>query len=244
MGLSHSPDITNQNLECVVDAGNTKGLIDLISQSTITVYGNSTTTAFGGATAWNFSGQSPSSSTKTFRINEVPNTGAGGSPNGSAPWSCEVWCYPTSTNNQNVIHMSSNSSSTGWCLPCIQMRSSGKFAGHLWQNGPQYVESKTKTANQWYNVHVTWDPTNRFRIFVNGELEGQNTGFTLQTSSGYYGSSGNNYMWIGGPIQTGCSGNQGRNFTGGIAYFAFRYRSMSVDEIQNNFQALRGRFGV
>jgi len=245
MGLFHSPGIGTENLECVVDAENPKGLIDLISQSTITVYGNTTTTSYGGATAWNFSGDSPpSSSSKSFRINEVPNSGAAGSPSGEAPWSCEVWVYPTSATSQNIIHLSSNNSSTGWCLPCIQMSNGNRFAGHLWQNGPQYVYSEVKTANQWYNVHVTWDATNAFRIFVNGELEGTNTGFTLQTSSGYYGGSGNNYMWIGGPIQTGCSGNQGRNFTGGIAYFAFRYRVMSESEIKKNYQALKGRFGL
>lgn len=240
-----APKITIDNLECVVDAGNPKGLEDLISQSTIDVYGNTTTTTYNGATAWNFSGDSPpNSSSKSFRINEVPNSGAAGSPSGLAPWSCEVWVYPTSATNQNIIHLSSNNSSTGWCLPCIQMSNGNRFAGHLWQNGAQYVYSEVKTANQWYNVHVTWDATNAFRIFVNGELEGTNTNFTLQTSSGYYGGSGNNYMWIGGPIQTGCSGNQGRNFTGGIAYFAFRYRVMSESEIKKNYQALKGRFGL
>ena len=233
MGIYYNPKISKQNIQLVVDAANPKGLKDLINNKSIDVYGNTNTSLYNGAVAWNFSGEVPSSSAKTFRINNVPNTGIS-----DGDWAMEVWVYPTTTGSENIIHMSSSNSSTGWCLPCIQMRS-GKFSGHLWQNGPQYVDSNSFTSNKWHNVVVTWDITNKFRIFVNSELQGTNSSFVNYTASNV-----DNYIWLGGPIQTGCSGNQGKNFTGGIAYLAFRNSVITEDIIKNNFNALRGRFGI
>jgi hypothetical protein len=87
--------------------------------------------------------------------------------------------------------------------------------------------------NQWNNVVATWDGTNK-RIYVNGILRATSanlTGTVTQNSTGaaYIGIYGN---FAGYP------------FNGRISQTQIYNRALTAQEIQQNFNATRSRFGV
>lgn len=91
--------------------------------------------------------------------------------------------------------------------------------------------------NQWYCIHVVWSKLNTQKIYLNGILVAER----IPTISNYSGISG-----------TGGGANLGRGHTnpyaqyinGNIATFKHYNRALTASEIQQNFNALRGRFGL
>lgn len=87
--------------------------------------------------------------------------------------------------------------------------------------------------NQWNNVVATWDGLNK-RIYVNGNL--------VATSAALTGTVTQNTT---GPAYIGIYGNfAGYPFNGRIAMTQLYNRALGTQEVVQNFNALRGRFGV
>ncbi len=87
--------------------------------------------------------------------------------------------------------------------------------------------------NQWNNLVATWDGTYK-KIYVNGSLKSTSaalTGTITQNSTGYA------YIGIFGNFG-------GYPFAGKIASTLVYNRALSDVEILQNFNALRGRFGI
>jgi hypothetical protein len=87
------------------------------------------------------------------------------------------------------------------------------------------------TANQWYYATLTWNQTsNVSNIYVNGVLDGTGTvsNITGQTT---------------GNFEIGRSGTQGY-LAGKISLFKLYNRVISAEEVSQNFNALRGRYGI
>jgi hypothetical protein len=99
------------------------------------------------------------------------------------------------------------------------------------------IGSTLLTTNQVYCIAATVDrstSTNNIKVYLNGNLE--------TTASRSIGNSNSNTMIFGGPAADSYSG--ARMFFGDI-YAAYHYdRVLSTDEIAQNFQALRGRYGI
>ena len=96
-----------------------------------------------------------------------------------------------------------------------------------------YTTSAGVVNNQWNNVVATFDGTNK-RIYVNGVLAA--TSVTL---------SGTVTQNTTGAAYIGIYGNfAGYPFNGRISNTQIYNRSLTAAEIQQNFQALRGRFGI
>ena len=86
--------------------------------------------------------------------------------------------------------------------------------------------------NQWNNVVATWDGTNK-RIYVNGVLRA-----TSATLSGTVTQNTTGAAFIG------IYGGGGYPFNGRIAQTQIYNRALTASEITQNFNALRGRFGI
>lgn len=87
--------------------------------------------------------------------------------------------------------------------------------------------------NKWNNIVVTWNNTNK-RIYVNGVLVANSvnlTGVLTQNSTG--------------PVYIGRHGNPaGYLFNGKIAQTLVYDRALTLEEVQQNFNATKGRFGL
>jgi hypothetical protein len=103
------------------------------------------------------------------------------------------------------------------------------YAGH---NGNWYTVTSTTTisANTWYFGAVSFDTTNGWKLYVNGNLEATNSGTTTFTGANP------------GDIQMGSYG--GANyFSGKIAMASVYNRVLSSDEILKLYNNTKARYG-
>lgn len=88
------------------------------------------------------------------------------------------------------------------------------------------------TSNTWYNICVVLDPPNdKFWTYLNGSV------VALFNSSACQGIRSHTDNFIIG--ETG-----GDPLNGNIAQVSIYNRALNIDEIKQNFNALRGRFGI
>ena len=97
-------------------------------------------------------------------------------------------------------------------------------------NGTQYVPGFTPTTNVWYNSSVVWDGTNLI-VYINGVEVGRRSqgGTSLVVQKLRIGTyRDNNERW----------------WLGNISQITTYNRSLSASEVAQNFNALRGRYGL
>lgn len=114
-----------------------------------------------------------------------------------------------------------------------------RFRGKIWSNS--YLFSNTYVTNKWYYLVLSWRystiSSERGQFFyVNGDLVGSQTDIN-------YGSSGaSNFHFLG---QANPGADNTGMFGGKIgAFHVYTNRFLSDSEVKQNFQAMRGRFGV
>jgi hypothetical protein len=86
--------------------------------------------------------------------------------------------------------------------------------------------------NQWNNVVATFDGTNK-RIYANGVLRATSTSLTGTVTQNTTGAA-----------FIGIYGGGGYPFNGRIAQTQIYNRALTAAEVSQNFNALRGRFGI
>ena len=102
------------------------------------------------------------------------------------------------------------------------------YAGH---NGAwsQVVGATTLSLNTWYFGAVTYSNLTGWKLYLNGSEDGSNGDTTTFT--------GNQEISVG-------SYGAGNNFTGRISQVQIYNRALSQQEISQNFNATRSRFGI
>jgi hypothetical protein len=146
----------------------------------------------------------------------------------------DTWVYPTGTTG-NIISMSAQRPSGGWNMPPLAA-SGQQFKGQVWNNN--ILTSSTYTLNTWYNVVLVFDyAAGGQYLYVNGVLVDSQTAITYTSS----GASGN-YIFIG--EENPGAGSYGY-WPGKIASVKiYSGKALSASEVSQNFNALRGRFGL
>ena len=91
-----------------------------------------------------------------------------------------------------------------------------------------YQSNTLISANTWYHGAVTFDSVNGHKMYINGVLDNTSANVTLSLASG---------------IQIGAFSN-GNLFNGNIGSPMIYNRELSANEIQQNFNALKGRYGL
>jgi hypothetical protein len=113
----------------------------------------------------------------------------------------------------------------------------GNFGFQVYDNGSyrfiQYPITPIMYNNTWIYVQAVWG-NNDYRIYLNGSL------VSNQTSGGIITNTG--------PATTSRLGNYpragGSQFNGSIGTFRIYNRALTAQEITQNFNALRGRYGI
>jgi len=159
----------------------------------------------------------------------IPYTGYSTS---SVSWG--VWVKPSSTFG-NIMSMSSQNPQGGWNMPPIAA-SGQKFRGKIWSNRYLYSIS-TYTLNTWYYVVLVFDYSAGAQLlYVNGDLQDSQTGIS------YSASGGDNYIFLG---QSNPGADNTGMFAGNISYFhIYGNKALSAAEVLQNFNDLRGRYGI
>jgi hypothetical protein len=144
----------------------------------------------------------------------------------------EAWIY--STGNVSTYNMF-----MGRYLPYFGFYAgNGLVFSNLIGGNQVTIYASGLSLNTWYHTTFTtsYDGTNTtMRIYVNG----------VETSSAVYGGTQGNYS---NPFMIGDGNNSSNStwypFVGRISNVKIYNRTLTVNEIQQNFQALRGRFGI
>ena len=147
------------------------------------------------------------------------------------PFSISLWIRPRSLSGV-ILHVSSNSLGTGWCLPFLGFASTGLLVAQMFNSGVRFVMSPSMPLNSsWTHVVETWSPTNGLRLYMNNILVAS----TIAMAGSYTASSMSNYVTLGS-ILSGSSCPLGAigsmlGFDGDIDEFRIYSRELSADDI-------------
>jgi len=238
--LAHSPSIVMSGLVLALDAGNTKSYPG--SGTTWTdLSGNSNTGTLTNGPTYN------SSDGGSFVFNGSTQYSSSSALSGSfALFTVIIWFYPTSiANYQNPIDCNyAYNGSTGNLGPRLEINSSGNLAWNYSNatadNSSFYshnVVSSGLSANTWYCTAITYDGS-ASTTYLNGSSTGL-TRTTYGTPTGFVGVMNNVTIGKGFSL-----GGAERIFAGRVANVQIYNRALSATEISQNFNALRGRYGI
>jgi hypothetical protein len=222
MSLGHGVLITRTNLKMLLDPANAKSYPG--SGSAIT---DITRNGFNGTLQ-----NSPTFSTTnggilTFNGTNQYVQGSGFPIVPGTVYTKNVWFNLAATADNNLI-----SSDNGGHFMYFS-GSSKMYCGHTdWGNYQAYQSTASFSNGVWYNACLTFSTTNGFSLYINGVLDSTYT--ALKTAV-----PGN------GNVNLGSFGDAGGNYlNGSIGYAAVYSGELSATEVAQNFNALRGRFGI
>jgi hypothetical protein len=162
-----------------------------------------------------------------IRVGRVTGTGTS-----TQSMTYELWINPAD-NDGNIMSMSQSNPQDGWNMPPIAA-SGGRFRGKVWANN--YIFSNNFTQGTWYQVVLTWNyPSRTQSLYVNGVLNAAQGGIT------YASSNVDNFLYLG--QQNPGADNTGM-FGGRYGIFRIYNRALSANEILQNFNANRSRYGI
>ena len=220
MALTHSPSIITNGMLLCLDAANVKSYP-------------------GSGTSWfDLSGQNNTSALTNGPTYSLDNNGAivfDGSNDfvvvnsltsimPTAAYTKIAWFYLTSYLTANNIISGYNGQHAFWMSGSNTLR-----AGHGNVSFSTVGTTTTIALNTWYCGAVTFNTTTGWRLYLNGSLENTNANATSFTGNG--------------DILLGSYGG-GNLLTGRISNASVYNRVLTDAEIRQNFNALRGRFGI
>ena len=231
MAIVYNTSIVTENLVCYLDSANLKSYPGTGTAWT-DLSGNGKSGTLTNGVGYNSSnnGSLTLDGVDDFvLVGTVPYTGA---YNVSVSWG--IWVYPTSTAG-NIMSMSSRNPQGLWNMPPIAATGQ-KFRGKIWPNNYLY-STNTYSLNTWYYVVLVFDyAAGAQRFYVNAELQDSQTGIS------YSSSGSDNYLFLG---QSNLGADNTGMFTGRISNFhVYGNKALSAAEIAQNFNALRGRYGI
>lgn len=156
------------------------------------------------------------------------NCGAGSSLNVGNIITVNAWFFVNSNAVYQPIVAKNNPGGTlGWEIA----NSSGTFRSTLRPTATQVnVTAGALTVGQWYMGTMTFDGTT-MRLYLNGTETGSGTGGPVTLNSPE-------------SLLIGTRGIDANFYNGRVAQVSIYNRVLSVAEIQQNFNALRGRYGI
>lgn len=247
MGCFSGPKVESSQLVAAFDAGNTKSYVgigttwnDLSGRSNTgaLTYGPTYNSSNGGAIVFDGS-------------NDCVVVNSNASVLSNTAYTKTVWFYITSfATNNNLISGGNNG------RHAFSVSSSNKLqAGHnsTWNT----ISSPTPLSlNTWYHAAVTFSTTTGWRLYLNGVLDSTNSSTStvfpaydvadaLFAEVPYGVGYGATTTFLGsGEILLGGYGTGSNAFSGRISNASVYNQVLSATEIQQNFNALRARFGI
>lgn len=225
MSLTHGPSIATSGLVFCVDAANTKSypgsgttVYDLTRNQPSTTMTNGPTYTNGTPSYWTFDGVDD-----FIGGSSLTTSLAGGT--------AEVWTYINAINrNQGFLALNTGGGAyiNFWMPSTNNMR--WEVIGNSGSSYTTINAATTATTGVWYQFLGTFDGTTT-KIYVNGNLDTSQT-MTNQPTGSHIA-----------PIQIGRY-DASYPVSARISIVRFYNRALSTAEIQQNFNATRGRFGI
>ena len=200
---------------------NTQSIQDLTNNNTVTA----TSLTYASDGAFNFNG----ANSNYLTIGTTNDTAL----KGTAAYTVTGWinCSTSGPNAYSELYMANSGGLTSSCINIFWYNSTiGFFTGTGFYS--YQIAVGALKYNTWYHVTAIIDYTNSvFSVYLNGSYKGQSS-FTAYTPGGTVVTIGKNT----------CTGNSGDYITGRIPTLSVYNRALSAEEIQQNFNATRGRY--
>ena len=233
MAIYGGPDIVTSGLVLCLDAGNNKSY----SGSGTTWYdliGNNNATLVNGV-AYN----SANGGFLTFDgVNDyvLANNISLNSAFSSTSVSHFTWVYPISP-GQIVVELGQTTINNGWHDSNIEISSGGVFSFSTWHGTFANKVISTQSFNAWYYVGFTYNGTT-----LTAYINGTSVGATTFTRTAPYNNGYQTHYALCATDSTNM-GTQG--YAGArISRFSVYNRALSAQEIQQNYNAIKGRFNL
>ena len=168
-----------------------------------------------------------STSPAYFTFNGSNQYGSGsGAVLSSTSYTKSVWFYLNSYQDNNVL-----SSAAGGHYMFFQSTNK-MYNGHSnWAGFPSnYPSTATFSLNKWYNVALTFNTTDGMKLYINGILDSSYT--TIKTA--YTGN---------GSTNVACYSPGGNLLNGRVSKVYCYTRSLTSDEVLQNYNADKGVYG-
>jgi hypothetical protein len=226
MGINYNPRTVTDGLVLALDAGNTKSYpgsgttwTDLSGRGNTGTLTNGPTYSSANGGSIVFDGTNDVVNASTSIIDRADGQ--------EITVSC--WIKPSRTSGQYSVFCTNRSNDTSiynWIF--YQHTNDGAISFH---GDAQNKSSYIPTTNVWINVTNTVTASAVSTLYVNGVSTYTVTGYT-------YGN--------GTPSRLGIGADPGGQepFQGNISQVSIYNRALTVAEIRQNFNALRGRFGI
>lgn len=233
MGLSHSPKIVTDRLSLFLDAANRKSYPG--SGSTwFDISNNAINGTLVGNTVYNNNNRGSFFFDASGDYIQLP---ANSLSFGTSTFTIEAWVKPNAISGINMIYASQSSNLSGH-IACGHYTPGGFGTGFFLGDFNGSVRRITSfgtvaTANRSYHVVFLKNASNEYVVYVNTVPSTTNTTSTLSLASADP-RIGINPDALGGS----------EIWSGEMSVFKIYNRALSVAEIQQNFSALRGRFGI
>ena len=235
MGISYNPSIVTDGLVLCLDAANRKSY----PGSNTTWYdlsGNGNNGGLVGSTTFNSEGY--------FVLDGVSNRLSASATYPSTwndPVTLEIWAYFDADGTwDNTFYggLFSRGSTTG-TFGLTRANSDNSVRMWLRDDGGSATAAGTVVRDAWYHIVGTWGGSSdiTIKLYLNGVETGSFTKTTLTGSPDVGG-----YL-LGGMTST-LSGSPGNHMKGRISAAKMYNRVLTVEEIQQNFNATRGRYVI
>ena len=226
--LAHSPRIVTDGLVLCLDAGNTKSYPGSGTTWTdLSGNGNNGTLTNGvGYNSGNLGSLSFDGINDYVNLGNILNIGTG-----QFSIECIARVSSLSTGNYSKVASKGVYNVNGWRL---QM---GKNPSNVYNLIFEYDPTSAITilspiqTDTWYHFLVCRDGNNLMSTYANGVLKNTATVTSNLTNASYNYIIGNN-------------GSASETLNGNVACYRHYNRALTASEIQQNFNALRGRFGI
>ena len=223
--LTTNPKIVTNGLVLYLDAGQSTSYSTGTTWTDLSGNGN-TGTLMNGPTYSNSNGGSLSFDGSDDYVN-ISNSSSLNPSYVSV--SCWVKFDVVNINRQLIAKRNTFDQGSYW----LYVSSSNQILWDTYQNNTQNRQTYTFNflSNVWYNVSATYSSSEKI-IYVNGNA--------VSSTSG-----GNQLTSVSNNIRIGADTSSLQYFlNGNIAQVSIYNRALTASEIQQNFNALRGRFGV
>ena len=216
MALAHSPRIVRDSLAFYLDAANTKSYPGSGTTWTdISGKGNDGTLTNGPTFSSDYGGK--------FNFDETNDYVDCGNVLSQTAYTKSAWFRPESS-TRNIISGPANHAF--WMVGTDNTLQAGHQGA--WSTVSHTVPSGNM-LNQWWNGVVTWNNSTGWVLYLNG--------VQVDTNSNTSGPGGTTGVYI-------ASYSGGNYFDGDIAQAIIYDRVLTATEVQQNFNAFRGRFGL
>lgn len=229
MALQHSPSIVTTDLVYYVDAANSRSypgtgtiLKDISNTAAISTLTNGPTFSGSNLGTFLFDGVDD-------YINCGSTPGIGSSLTGLT---VSVWINTNSASTRCILENGTNYTTNTFYL---FQENSNYFTFEVYGTGHDVVYANyVYNLNTWYNLVGVWSAGNRVEMYTNGILTSGTRGGAAQSAL----INGNTNLMIGSLAGSTYF------YSGIIGSIGIYNRALSSPEINQNFNALRGRYGI